>query len=184
MQQYTYQSIFVRKHHTYKGHTKFTKSSRWAGIRTFPVSTKSYSWILFKHQKRSKPSCNLPRFTQRYFRVLSAQVLNTSCIYCELSNLFKKTMYPRLPRLLQYAYLKMADGHVALWSICHYAFPWWTNGAWALETVETKSMKGTISHFSTWHDGILEQYIRCGVHQSAITFDQFHSFRILEEKLW
>ena len=71
-------------------------------------------------------------------------------------------MYPRFPRLLQYAYLKMADGHVALWSICHYAFRWWTNVAWALETVETKSMKGTISHFSTWHDGILEQYIRCG----------------------
>ena len=56
---YTYQSTFVRKHHTYKGHTKFTKSSRWAGIRTFPVSTKSYSWI----QERSKPSCKLPRFT-------------------------------------------------------------------------------------------------------------------------
>ena len=98
--------------------------------------------------------------------------------------ILKNTMYPRFPRLLHYAYLKMADGHVTLWSICHYAFPWWTNGAWALETVETKSMKGTISHFSTWHDGILEQYIRCGVHQSAITFDQFHSFRILEEKLW
>ena len=73
-------------------------------------------------------------------------------------------MYPRSPRLLQYAYLKMADWHVALWSICHYSFPWWTNGAWALETVETKSMKGTISYFSTWHGGILEQCIRCGVH--------------------
>ena len=73
MQQQTYKSISVRKHHTYKGHTKFTKSSRWAGIRTFPVSTKLYSWILFKHQKRSKPSCNPPRFTQCYFRVLSGQ---------------------------------------------------------------------------------------------------------------
>ena len=83
-----------------------------------------------------------------------------------------------------YINLKMADGHVATCSISHYAFRWWTNIAWALETVETKSMKGTSCHFSTWHDGILEQYIRCGVHQSAITFDQFHSFRILEEKLW
>ena len=44
-------------------------------------------------------------------------------------------------------------------------------------------MKGTIFHFSTWHDGILKQWIRCGVHHSAIAF-QFHSFRILEEKLW
>ena len=85
------------------------------------------------------------------FRVLSAQVLITSCIHCELSNLFKNAMYPRFPRLLQYAYLKMADGHVALWSInLSYAFPWWTNGAWALETVETKSMKGTISYNVTW----------------------------------
>ena len=67
-------------------------------------------------------------------------------------------------------------------SICHYSFPW-TNGAWALERVETKSMKGTISYFSTRHDGILKQCIRCGVHHSAIAF-QFHSFRILEEKLW
>ena len=75
------------------------------------------------------------------------------------------------------------DTDVVLSSICHYSFPWWTNGAWVFETVETKSMKGTISHFSTWHDGILQQWIRCKVHESAIAFS-FHPFRILEEKLW
>ena len=62
---------------------------------------------------------NLPRFTQRYFRVPSiystdckanqtpltiddeiAKLLNPSCIYCKLSNLVKNTIYPRSPRPL------------------------------------------------------------------------------------
>ena len=107
----------------YKGHTTlhFTKSSRWAGITTFPISAKSYSWILLKHRKRSKPSSNpiscetnASRSTPRYFRVPSyfsdpqimtqekdrsqstipAQVLNLSCIHRELSNLFINRYIP------------------------------------------------------------------------------------------
>ena len=58
-----------------------------------------------------------------------AQLLNHSCIYCELSNLFKNTIYPRSARPLQYEYLKMADWYVVLSSICHYSFPWWRIGA-------------------------------------------------------
>ena len=38
----------------------------------------------------------------------------------------------------------------------------WTKRAWTLEIVETKSMKGTISHVSTCHHGLLLQCIRCG----------------------
>ena len=37
------------------------KSSRFAGITTYPISAKSYSSILFKHRKKSRPSSNLSR---------------------------------------------------------------------------------------------------------------------------
>ena len=45
----------------------------------------------------------------------------------------------------------------------------WTKGAWTIETVETKSMKGTISHVSACPHGLLAQCIRCGVHPSSIS---------------
>ena len=45
----------------YEGHTTVTKSSRFAGITTYPISAKSHSSILFKRRKRSRPSSNLSR---------------------------------------------------------------------------------------------------------------------------
>ena len=62
-----------------KGHTtlNFTKSSSWCtAITTFHISAKSYSWILFKHQKGASPlpffcGTNASRFTSHYFRVPS-----------------------------------------------------------------------------------------------------------------
>ena len=43
----------------YERQTTVTKSSRFAGITTYPISAKSHSSILFKHRKRSRPSSNL-----------------------------------------------------------------------------------------------------------------------------
>ena len=45
----------------------------------------------------------------------------------------------------------------------------WTKGAWTLQTVETKGMKGTISHVLTCQRGLLVQCMRCGVHPSGIS---------------
>ena len=89
---------------------------------TFPISAKSYSLILFKRQKRSKPSCNLicnkrlgphpwhfpsfllcipqiveqnkDRWQSTMKQLAPEQVFNLSYISCELSNLFRNWYIP------------------------------------------------------------------------------------------
>ena len=57
-----YLPIHFRKNASwYEGHTTVTKSSRFAGITTYPISAKSHSSILFKRRKKSRPSSNLSR---------------------------------------------------------------------------------------------------------------------------
>ena len=96
------------------------------------------------------------------------QGINPPRIYCEPSNPFKNTIYPRSHRLLQYAFLKIGGWHVAISSISHYSFPWWKNGAWALETWKPKAWKARSPIFLLDMMQSWKKCIWCGVHQSAL----------------
>ena len=83
----------------YERQTTVTKSSRFAGITTSPISAKSHSSILFKHRKRSRPSSNLyvcvPSYYSADYRTKKRTlVLNPSYIHRELSSLFTNRYIP------------------------------------------------------------------------------------------
>ena len=130
--------------------------------RVSPLATLAF--LLFIPQIKERRPNHHPQRKE----LAAKQVLNISYIHRELSNLFIIRYFPGPSRPPQCAYFKMADELVSLSLIPFISASSWTKGGQTLETVEAKSLKGTIFHVSTCHHGLLVQWIRCGVHQSGI----------------
>ena len=135
---YTSQSNILTNPFSYESivvqrtHNTFTKSSRSAGITTFLISAKSYSRFIV----------NYPTYLQIH---ISQAPTSTSVFIFQDRGLTLCTI--DIIGLSSLIPLTSASS--------------WTKGAWTLQKVETKGMKGTISHVSTCQHGLLVQCMRC-----------------------
>ena len=103
---------------------------------TFPISVKSYSWILFKHQTSSRSSSNLLQNKRLAFH--ASLLLRSFCLFCRLWSKRETTLSPRqalnrsyihreLPNLLFDKYIPGPhvpfSVHISTWRIntlhCH-----------------------------------------------------------------